>query len=320
MSELRAERISLAYDGRSVIDGLDVRITPESFTVVVGPNACGKSTLLRGLARLLPPRAGTVLLDGTDIARLPTRQVARRMGLLPQAPAVPAGLTVEALVRRGRFPHQGLLRGWSGADQAAVEHALDRAELTELRARPVDELSGGQRQRAWVALALAQDTPLLLLDEPTTYLDLRHQLDVLDLLAGLVREGRTVVAVLHDLNQACRYASQLLVMRDGRLVAAGAPADVLSAALVREVFDLPCEVIDDPVTGTPLVVPHDRRPGRSAGPSGRSTADRPAGPPATRPQIGPASAGPLPAGPPPQTGPSPGGTTAGAGQPVTRTQ
>jgi iron complex transport system ATP-binding protein len=268
MSELAATGITLAYDGRVVIDGLDVRIPPAGFTVVVGPNACGKSTLLRGLARLLPPRAGTVLLDGADIAKLPTRQVARRMGLLPQAPAVPAGLTVEALVRRGRFPHQGLLRGWSRADQAAVDHALDRAELRELRSRPIDELSGGQRQRAWIALTLAQDTPLLLLDEPTTYLDLRHQMDVLDLLSGLVHEGRTVVAVLHDLNQACRYASHLLVMRDGRLVAAGQPTEVLTADLVRDVFDLPCDVIDDPVTGTPLVVPHDRRAHRSAAATG----------------------------------------------------
>ena len=201
-----------------------------------------------------------MLIDGADIARLPTRQVARRLGLLPQAPAVPAGLTVAALVARGRFPHQGLLRGWTRADQAAVDSALDRAGVTDLRDRPVDELSGGQRQRAWVALTLAQDTPLLLLDEPTTYLDLRYQLDLLDLLAGLVHEGRTVVAVLHDLNQACRYASHLLVMKAGELVAAGPPNEVLTAELVAEVFDLPCEVIPDPITGTPLVVPHDRRP------------------------------------------------------------
>jgi iron complex transport system ATP-binding protein len=260
VTELEARAVTLAYDGRVVIDGLDVTVPPGGFTVVVGPNACGKSTLLRGLARLLKPRTGTVLIDGADIARLPTRQVARQLGLLPQAPTMPAGLTVAALVARGRFPHQGLLRGWTRADQAAVDSALDRAGVTELRDRPVDELSGGQRQRAWVALTLAQDTPLLLLDEPTTYLDLRYQLDLLDLLAGLVHEGRTVVAVLHDLNQACRYASHLLVMKAGALVAAGPPNEVLTAALVAEVFDLPCEVIPDPITGTPLVVPHDRRP------------------------------------------------------------
>ncbi|HET9517209.1 MAG TPA: ABC transporter ATP-binding protein [Actinoplanes sp.] len=265
MTSLAAREITLAYDGRVVVEGLDVDLPTGGYTVIVGPNACGKSTLLRGLARLLNPRRGTVLLDGHDIARTPTKQVARRLGLLPQAPVTPAGITVEALVRRGRFPHHGLLRGWSGADTAAVDAALLRTELVHLRDRMVDELSGGQRQRAWIALALAQDTPLLLLDEPTTYLDLRHQLDVLDLLAGLAHEGRTVVAVLHDLNQACRYADHLLVMKDGRLVAAGAPGDVLTSDLVRDVFDLPCLVIDDPVTGTPLVVPHDRR-GRPAAP------------------------------------------------------
>jgi iron complex transport system ATP-binding protein len=260
MTELHARDLTLAYDGRVVVDGLNVNIPPAGFTVIVGPNACGKSTLLRGLARLLTPRRGAVLLDGEDIARTPTRQVARRLGLLPQSPATLAGITVEALVRRGRFPHHGLLRGWSSADSAAVEAALRRTAMVDLRDRPVDELSGGQRQRAWIALPLAQDTPLLLLDEPTTYLDVRHQLDVLDLLAGLAHEGRTVVAVLHDLNQACRYADHLLVMAAGRLVAEGAPRDVLTAELVEAVFDLPCLVIDDPVTATPLVVPHDRRP------------------------------------------------------------
>jgi iron complex transport system ATP-binding protein len=245
MTELRAEGLTLAYDGRVVVDRLDVTIPAGGFTVILGPNACGKSTLLRALAR--------------DIARLPTRSVARRLGLLPQAPVVPAGLTVEGLVRRGRFPHQGLLRGWSGADAAAVESALARAGIADLRDRAVDELSGGQRQRAWIALALAQDTPLLLLDEPTTYLDLRHQLDVLDLLTDLHDDGRTVVAVLHDLDQACRYATHLLVLADGRVVAAGPPAEVLTAGLVADVFDLPCEVHPDPVTGTPTVVPYGRR-------------------------------------------------------------
>ncbi|MEO3777250.1 ABC transporter ATP-binding protein [Micromonospora sp. B11E3] len=266
MTSLAAQDLTLAYDGRVIVDGLDVRIPAGGHTVIVGPNACGKSTLLRGLARLLPPQEGTVLLDGHDIARTPTKQVARRLGLLPQSPATPAGITVEALVRRGRFPHHGLLRGWSSRDAEVVEAAMRRTELLHLRDRLVDELSGGQRQRAWIALVLAQDTPLLLLDEPTTYLDLRHQLDVLDLLAGLVDDGRTVVTVLHDLNQACRYADHLLVMKDGRLVAAGAPADVLTSELVDAVFDLPCLVIDDPVTKTPLVVPHDRRPQSSSPP------------------------------------------------------
>ena len=264
MTRLAAHDLTLGYDGQPIVEGLHVDIPPGGHTVIVGPNACGKSTLLRGLARLLRPRGGTVLLDGADIAGTPTKQVARRLGLLPQAPVTPEGISVEALVRRGRFPHHGLLRGWSGSDSAAVEAALRRTELLHLRDRMVDELSGGQRQRAWVALALAQDTPLLLLDEPTTYLDLRHQLDVLDLLSGLANDGRTVLTVLHDLNQACRYADHLLVMKAGRLVAAGPPTDVLTAELVNDVFDLPCLVIDDPVTGTPLVVPHDRRQRPSA--------------------------------------------------------
>ncbi|MEH1015731.1 ABC transporter ATP-binding protein [Micromonospora sp. CPCC 206060] len=273
MTELTGRDLTLAYDGRVVVDGVDVDLPTGRFTVIVGPNACGKSTLLRGLVRLLAPTRGAVLLDGTDISRVPTREVARRIGLLPQSPAVPAGLTVEALVRRGRFPHQGLLRGWTRADQEAVDRALDRAGIVALRSREVDELSGGQRQRAWIALTLAQETPLLLLDEPTTYLDIRHQFDVLDLVAGLVHEGRTAVAVLHDLNQACRYADQLVVMRAGRVVAAGPPAGVLTADLVTDVFDLPCDLIPDPVTGTPLVVPHDRRPQRRPvpEPAGTST-------------------------------------------------
>jgi iron complex transport system ATP-binding protein len=258
MSELRADGLTLAYDGRVIIDSLDLRLPAHGFTVIVGPNACGKSTLLRGLARLLRPRHGSVLLDGDAIHRLPTRQVARRLGLLPQGPVAPAGVTVEGLVRRGRFPHQRLLGGWSTADQRAVDEALDRTDLTGLRHRGVDELSGGQRQRTWIALALAQDTPLLLLDEPTTYLDLRHQLDVLDLLADLDGAGRTIVAVLHDLNHACRYASNLLVMREGSVVAAGDPRDVLTADLVADVFEVPCQVVPDPVSGTPLVVPQRR--------------------------------------------------------------
>jgi iron complex transport system ATP-binding protein len=257
---LRADTLSAGYDGADVIAGLDLEIPPERVTAIVGANGCGKSTLLRALGRLLRPRAGAVLLDGRAISELPSRQVARRLGLLPQSPAAPEGLTVEDLVARGRHPHQGLFRQWSAADAAAVEEALATTGTTELRGRPLDALSGGQRQRAWIAMALAQQTELLLLDEPTTFLDLAHQLDVLDLLDGLVAErGRTVVMVLHDLNHACRYADLLVAMRDGRVCAAGAPGDIVDAAFVQEVFGLQARVVEDPVAGTPMCIPISRR-------------------------------------------------------------
>ncbi|WP_431956986.1 ABC transporter ATP-binding protein [Nocardia lijiangensis] len=228
-------------------------------TAIVGPNACGKSTLLRGLTRLLRPSGGVVTLDGSDVHRMPARVLASKLGLLPQQPITPEAITVEALVRLGRYPHQRLLRPWSADDQAAVEKALRRTGTDALRDRQVDRLSGGQRQRAWIALALAQDTGLLLLDEPTTFLDLRHQLDVLDLVADLhEHEDRTVVMVLHDLGQAARYADHLVVLYEGRLAAAGAPAEVLDADLVRTVFGVDCRVVPDPETGTPLVVPRAR--------------------------------------------------------------
>ncbi|NUR24803.1 MAG: ABC transporter ATP-binding protein, partial [Catenulispora sp.] len=230
-------------------------------TVVIGPNGCGKSTLLRALARLLRPAAGAVLLDGTAIARLPTRQVARTVGLLPQSPTAPDGITVAELVARGRHPHQGLLRRWSDADERATAEAMAATGVADLADRPVDELSGGQRQRVWAAMALAQETPLLLLDEPTTYLDIAHQVEFLDLCARLHEEqGRTLVAVLHDLNQAARYADHLIVLREGRVAASGPPREVVTAELVEEVFGLPCRVIEDPETGGPLVVPRARAP------------------------------------------------------------
>ncbi|MEV5243089.1 ABC transporter ATP-binding protein [Streptomyces cinnamoneus] len=263
--QLAAQGLRLGYGGTVVVDGVDLTLPGGAVTAVVGPNACGKSTLLRGMARLLTPAAGTVTLDGADIHRMSARALARRMGLLPQQATAPEGVTVEALVRLGRYPHQRMLSPWSAADQAAVEEALARTGTDALRDRPVDELSGGQRQRAWIALALAQDTPLLLLDEPTTFLDLRHQLDVLDLVEELNTEaGRTVVMVLHDLGQAARYADHLVVMCDGRPAAAGPPADVLTAELVEEVFRVPCRVVPDPETGTPLVVPRARSGRRTA--------------------------------------------------------
>ncbi|BAJ27097.1 MULTISPECIES: ABC transporter ATP-binding protein [Kitasatospora] len=257
---LAARDLHLRYGDRTVVRGLDLELPGGAVTAIVGPNACGKSTLLRGLVRLLAPAAGTVTLDGADIHRMPARALARRMGLLPQQPVTPEAVTVEALVRLGRYPHQRMLTPWSAADQAAVEEALRRTGTDALRDRPVDQLSGGQRQRAWIALALAQDTDLLLLDEPTTFLDLRHQLDVLDLVTDLHRDaGRTVVMVLHDLGQAARYADHLVVLRDGELAAAGPPGEVLTAELVERVFEVPCRIVPDPETGTPLVVPLARR-------------------------------------------------------------
>ncbi|MEV8022704.1 ABC transporter ATP-binding protein [Streptomyces sp. NPDC086554] len=265
-NQLSTHGLDLRYGEKVVVGGLDVTLPGAAVTAIVGPNACGKSTLLRGLTRLLAPAGGSVALDGADIHRMSARALARRMGLLPQQPVTPDAITVEALVRLGRYPHQTFLSPWSKADQAAVDEALERTGTAELREQSVDRLSGGQRQRAWIALALAQDTELLLLDEPTTFLDLRHQLDVLDLVADLHAEaGRTVVMVLHDLGQAARYADHLVVLKDGQLAAAGAPADVLDADLVKDVFDVDCRVIPDPETGTPLVVPKGRAPRRTTG-------------------------------------------------------
>ena len=254
--------LSLAYDDRVVVEDLTLDIPPRAFTLIVGPNACGKSTLLRALARILPPRTGEVVLDGRSIHTLPVKQVARRLGLLPQSAIVPETITVRDLVGRGRFPHQSFLRQWSEADRLAVEKALAATEVTELADRAVDELSGGQRQRAWLAMVLAQQTPLLLLDEPTTFLDITHQLDVLDLCADLRDDGYTVVVVLHDLNHACRYADHLVCLKDGEVVAAGPPAEVVTPELVETVFDLTAAIVPDPLTGTPMVVPAPRRTGR----------------------------------------------------------
>lgn len=263
MTRLRAENLTLAYDQRTVATDLGVRIPDGSFTVVVGPNACGKSTVLKALARMLKPKAGSVYLDGELISSYRTREVARRLGLLPQSSIAPSGITVEDLVARGRYPHQRLLQQWSTADEAIVTESMRLTGVEELSDRLVDELSGGQRQRVWLAMVLAQQTPILLLDEPTTFLDIAHQLEVLDLCAELhERSERTIVAVLHDLNQACRYASHLIMMKPGGVVAAeGSPTEVVTAERVEEVFGLRCRIIDDPETGTPLIIPHRRRVG-----------------------------------------------------------
>ena len=268
MSRLATRSLTLAYDRREVVRDLDVEIPDRSFTVIIGANGCGKSTLLRALARVLRPAAGTVLLDGKAIGEHPSRHVARTIGLLPQSPITPDGITVAELVSRGRFPHQGALRRESIEDRAVIERCLAETGLTELRQRPVAELSGGQRQRAWIAMALAQDTELLLLDEPTTYLDLTHQIEVMDLCARLHETGRTVVAVLHDLNQAARYASHLIALRDCQILAEGPPDRVITAELVERAFGLRARIIEDPESGTPLVIPTFRpAPGRSAGES-----------------------------------------------------
>ncbi|MFH8891905.1 ABC transporter ATP-binding protein [Streptomyces sp. NPDC054904] len=257
-ARLAARGVTVGYGARTVIDGLDVAVPPRVITTIIGANGCGKSTLLRTLSRLLKPTSGTVVLDGEDIATLRTRDVAKKLGLLPQAPVAPEGLTVADLVARGRHPHQSWLRQWSSDDAAVVERALAMTGVSDLADRPVDALSGGQRQRVWISMTLAQGTDLLLLDEPTTYLDLAHAIDVLDLVDDLHESGCTVVMVLHDLNLATRYSDNLIVMRAGSILAQGHPGDVINAELLYEAFGLRAKVIDDPVGDRPLIVPIGR--------------------------------------------------------------
>lgn len=256
VSRLEADAVDLAYDRRLVVEGLSLSVPDGRITAIVGPNACGKSTLLRAMARLLRPREGMVALDGRNIHDLPTREVARRLGLLPQSPVAPAGIRVMDLVSRGRTPYQGLFRQLSEQDRTAVEEAMAATGTLHLADRMVDELSGGQRQRVWIAMVLAQQTELLLLDEPTTFLDIAHQIEVLDMVARLNRDwGRTIVIVLHDLNLACRYAHHLVAMRDGSVVSSGTPDQVITEDLVSEVFGVEALVMPDPVTGAPMVIP-----------------------------------------------------------------
>jgi iron complex transport system ATP-binding protein len=256
---LTAEDLTLGYGDRVVVESLDLLVPPGEITVIVGANACGKSTLLRSLSRLLSPREGRVVLDGREVHRMPAKELARTLGLLPQSPVAPEGITVLDLVGRGRHPHQGLFSRWRHEDDVAVAAALEATRTTGLADRAVDELSGGQRQRVWIAMALAQQTDLLLLDEPTTFLDASHQIEVLDLLTDLNRtRGTTIVMVLHDLNLAARYADHLVALAGGRLHASGTPAEVLTEATVRAVFDLDSRIIEDPVSGRPLVLPIGR--------------------------------------------------------------
>ncbi|GAA1680522.1 iron-enterobactin transporter ATP-binding protein [Citricoccus zhacaiensis] len=259
MTRLLVEEAALGYQDQVVCPEVSVAIPDGRFTVIVGPNACGKSTLLKSLTRLLAPSRGNVLLDGQALHSMPTKQVARQIGLLPQGPVAPDGIRVVDLVTRGRYPHQSLFTPWSPEDERAVAEAMDATGVRQLSGRLVDELSGGQRQRVWMAVALAQQTPILLLDEPTTYLDLSHQIELLELCLGLNRStGHTLVAVLHDLNQAARYADHIIAMHGGTVVQTGTPAEVITEALVADVFGLDARVIPDPESGSPLVVPRWR--------------------------------------------------------------
>ncbi|MBC7630093.1 ABC transporter ATP-binding protein [Aeromicrobium sp.] len=263
--DLHATDLTLGYADNTVVGNLDVTILDGRITVIVGANACGKSTLLRGLARLLRPRSGAVILDGASMQDMRSVDVARVLGLLPQSPVAPDGITVGDLVGRGRYPHQGWFRRWSAEDDDAVAGALEATGTIDLVDRRIAELSGGQRQRVWVAMALAQDTDLLLLDEPTTFLDINHQVELLDLLTDLNRvSGKTIVIVLHDLNLACRYADHIIAMKDGTVLAEGPPNEVIDAAVITEVFGLSCEVVPDPVSGTPMVVPRGRHHARKS--------------------------------------------------------
>ena len=257
--QLLAAGLDLGYGDLKIVSALDLTVPPGKLTVIVGANACGKSTLLRGLPRLLAPSRGAVYLDGKPIHQMPTRDVATVLGVLPQSPVAPDAIVVADLVGRGRYPHQGLFRRWTPEDDAAVAEALAATDTAELADRPVDELSGGQRQRVWIAMALAQQTDLLLLDEPTTFLDINHQVEVLDLLTDLVRNrGRTVVVVLHDLNLACRYADHIVAMKSGTIVAEGRPADVMTEAVVANVFGMASRIVLDPISATPLILPIGR--------------------------------------------------------------
>ncbi|MBD2198074.1 MULTISPECIES: ABC transporter ATP-binding protein [Calothrix] len=260
MKGLSTKSLSLAYDGVPIIRDLNLAIPTGKITALVGANGCGKSTLLRGLVRLLKPIGGSVYLDSTSIFNLSTKEVAQQLGILPQSPVAPEGLTVRDLVAQGRYPYQNWLQQWSAKDEKIVQQALLITDLLELAERALDTLSGGQRQRAWIAMALAQDTDILLLDEPTTFLDLAHQIEVLDLLYDLNQnQGRTIVMVLHDLNQACRYADYVVAVKQGRIFTAGEPKQVMTEEMVKEVFALECRVISDPVLGTPMCVPIGRK-------------------------------------------------------------
>ncbi|XUA18185.1 iron-enterobactin ABC transporter ATP-binding protein [Citrobacter sp. OP27] len=259
-ARLHGEELTLSYGKKVIAEGLNVAIPDGHFTAIIGPNGCGKSTLLRTLSRLMTPQHGQVFLDGEQIQRFASKEVARRIGLLAQNATTPGDITVQELVARGRYPHQPLFTRWRKEDDDAVNHAMQATGMVELANQSVDTLSGGQRQRAWIAMVLAQETAIMLLDEPTTWLDISHQIDLLELLSELNRErGYTLAAVLHDLNQACRYATHLIALRDGQIIAEGAPKEIVTAELIERIYGLRSLIIEDPVAGTPLVVPLGKR-------------------------------------------------------------
>lgn len=259
MNGLEANYLTLAYGDVIVIENLDVHIPKGGITVFVGANGCGKSTLLRSLARLLKPKSGNVLLDGNRLEKLSTKDIAKQLAILPQAPLAPEGLTVLELVKQGRYPHQNWLQQWSKQDESIVNKALESTGMKEFADRSVESMSGGQKQRAWIAMTLAQKTEVILLDEPTTYLDLAHQIDVLDLLFDLnKREGRTVIMVLHDLNLACRYADHIISVCNKQIYAQGKPENVITSKMMKAVFNLDCDITEDPIFGTPLCIPHGK--------------------------------------------------------------
>lgn len=255
----QAEHITAGYDSRTILHDVSLSIPSNEISIIIGANGCGKSTLLKTMARLLKPTAGQVTLDGKPIHKMPPKELARVLGLLPQSPVVPEGITVADLVGRGRYPHQSFLKGWTAADYEAVSEAMDMMNITEFADRHIDELSGGQRQRVWIAMALAQQTDILFLDEPTTYLDITYQVDILDLLTDLNRKyGTTIVMVLHDINLSARYADHIFAMYKGELVAEGPPSRVITSELIKDIFGLNCTIITDPVSGSPSVVPIGR--------------------------------------------------------------
>ncbi|GBG07241.1 iron dicitrate ABC transporter ATP-binding protein [Paenibacillus agaridevorans] len=255
----QVERIVAGYENRTVIHGVDLVIPSHKISVIIGSNGCGKSTLLKTMARLIKPESGTITLDGKPLGKIPPKQLARVVGLLPQSPIVPEGITVTDLVGRGRFPHQSLFGNWTKKDYAAVAEAMETMRITEFANHNIDELSGGQRQRVWIAMALAQETDILFLDEPTTFLDITYQVEILDLLTDLNRKaGTTIVMVLHDINLSARYADHIVAMHEGKLVAEGAPSEVVTSTIVKDIFGLDCTVIPDPISGSPMVVPKGR--------------------------------------------------------------